>query len=201
MKTHALILLSIVIISCTNNKTNYNNVLLTEKTLPEVKELELEKIDLPEDYSIGSICYVYKDTILLVLKRDNPYPLTHMLTLFNMKTWNKIGEYFTRGQGPHDFLSLTGFIGGNRLDLCCHNSAKIVSFNIDSALTYGYEYTPHIITHKDEGLLDFRYFGNGSFLISNMFYFDGCQKYKTDASVPEFYIINSKGENSPPLKV
>lgn len=196
-----LLFQALVLFGCTQKQPQYEVITLTEENLPQIIPLKLEKIDLPEDYLMGNTyCYVYKDTILLVLKKDDPYPLTHMLTIINMNTQEKIGEYFTRGQGPREFISLTGFLSHNHLDLCCYTTRKLVSFNIDSAIMLGNKYQTNVVAAKWEGFLDFRKFDDSSFLVTNMFYFDGCKEYKTDASVPEFYKISNNGDFSPAPK-
>ena len=87
-------------------QTDYEVVNISEETLPPVKPLKLEKINVQEDYLMGAMCFVYHDTVLLVVKTYDPYPLTHMVTIVNMNTNTKIGEYITRGEGLMKYCQL-----------------------------------------------------------------------------------------------
>lgn len=171
--------------------------MLIEENLPPVIPLKLEKIDLPEDYTMGASCYVYQDSVLLVVKEGDPKPLTHMLTIINMNTGAKIGEYFTRGNGPQEVMYLISRYSSNCLDLTCIMTHKFISFNIDSALLLGDKYLPYIIQAKWDGIHDYRKFDDTSFLVSSMLYFDGSEEYNSDPSVPEFYKLSYTGNLYP----
>ena len=116
----ALLLLA-AMVGCNSEKQNgpFEIVTLQEETLPPVQPLKLEKIDINEDYTMGDPqCWIYHDSVLVVLKWDDPYPLKKMLTLVNLNTGNIIAEYFTNGRGPGELLGALGRLSNNRLDIC-----------------------------------------------------------------------------------
>lgn len=173
-------------------------VKLADETLPDVIPLNLEKLDIPEDYLMGcASCFIYNDSILLVLKDGDPYPLTHMLTVININTGNIIGEYFTRGKGPNDVLAITGRLSNNYLDVYCYVTRKLIPFNIDSAIMRGNSYHPNIINVEGVALSEWASISDSSFLISNSFYFAGSSVCKPNASLPEFYKVNIDGSFNP----
>lgn len=188
---------TMLLCGCAQKQQQLDDVTLLEETLPPVIPLQLEKIDIPEEYTMGSCCYVYQDSVLLVLKEGNPAPLTHMLTLFNINTGAKIGEYFTRGQGPRELLFPVGGMSYNWLDLRCLAMNRFVSFNIDSALLLGDKYNPKMVTSNWHWELDYRRFDDTSFLVTCMAYFDGCEDYNSDASFLEFYKLSYTGNIYP----
>jgi len=208
MKKKIIILAAVAVscliaISCSTSEKNTGStktLVLSEKKLPAVETLKLEKLNISEDFLIGSSCFVYRDSILLVLKDGDPYPLTHMLTIFNLNTSNKIGEYFTRGQGPNEMLSAIGYLGGNHLDIRCYATNKLTPFNIDSAIICGNNYKPNIICPSEMILLDCRTLNDTTLLATNMFYFDGSDDFKANANIPEFFTINRLGQFTPEYK-
>lgn len=193
------ILISLLSVSCNISKTNIDNqsIVLSDKDMPQVVPLKLEKINLNEDFLIRSSCYMYHDSILIVLKEGEPYPLTHMVTLINMNRGNKIGEYFTYGQGPNEFMSSLGYLGGNCLDIRCYVTNKFISFNIDSALIKGKNYNATIVNPEETIFLDCRTINDTTLLATNMFFFDKCADFNANAEIPEFFTINSNGRILP----
>jgi len=198
------IILLLSIISCSNSgKTQkpFEIITLNEKSLPPVQSLNLEKVDLSEEYTMGnSSCFIYQDTVLIVLKDGDPYPLTHMLTLVNMNTGEKIGEYFTHGQGPQELLSVLPRFSYNRLDLCCYTTNKLISFNIDSALIKGCNYIANILYANNYKFSEWASIDDTLFLTTNPFYFDGCKECEENSKLPEFYWIGKNGTFTPEYK-
>ena len=195
--------LLLFITSCNNTRKDEQceTITLKEETLPPLQPLKLEKIELSENYTMGlSNCYIYQDSILIVVKNGDPYPLTHMLTLVNMNTDEKIGEYFTRGQGPNELLSTNPRLSRNYLDICCYTTGKLVPFNIDSALIYGNDYKPNIIQHSNNGFGEWGSMDDTLFLTTNSFYFDGYKGCKENAKLPEFYWYSKSGKFTPEYK-
>ena len=181
-------------------QTDYEVVNISEETLPPVKPLKLEKINVQEDYLMGAMCFVYHDTVLLVVKTYDPYPLTHMVTIVNMNTNTKIGEYITRGEGPNEILSTLPYFGNNTLDIQCVYTRKAISFNVDSAMALGSLYQPRIIVPEENIYLTFRTFDDSLLIAENMYYFDGCDKFRTDPALPQYYYIDKKGKYIPDFK-
>lgn len=184
--------------SCSNSEKSDKIVYLTEEDLPPIKTLKLEKVDLPEDYTMGNaICVIYQDSILLVVKNGDPYPLTHMLTLINMSTGEKIGEYFTRGQGPDELLSTLPRFHDNCMDIRCYVTGRLIPFNLDSAIMFGNDYKPCVLYHPDGNIGDWCSMSDTMFLTTNVFYFDGFNKCKENAKLPEFYWYSKSGKFIP----
>lgn len=202
MQGRNVIIVSVLLlplISCSKiEKTNgqVEVVQLTEESLPPVQPLKLEKMDISEDYSMGASCFVYQDSVLLVLKDGDPYPLKYMLTLVNMNTGEKIGEYFTRGKGPGELLSALGRLTHNYLDICCYTTRKLVAFNIDSAIMLGNGYCPKIVDAQGILINEWASVNDTSFLLSNSFYADS-KISKPNSLLPEFYTVNIGGSTSP----
>lgn len=204
MRLFFAIMLLLTIVSCDNSTLSNSQVdivELKEETLPPVVPLKLEKVDLPEEYTMGnSTCIMYQDTILIALKDGDPYPLKYMLTLVNMNTGEKIGEYFTRGQGPNELLSTLPRFSHNCLDIYCYTTDKLIPFNIDSAIMYGVNYKPTIIRHDKTMFGEWCSMDDTLFLTTNMFYFDGSTDYKNNAKIPEFYWYSKSGRITPEYK-
>lgn len=188
--------------SCSNSEKSDKIVYLTEEDLPPIKTLKLEKVDLPEDYTMGDVCcFVYQDTVLLVLRDGNPYPLTHMLTLVNMNTWEKIGEYITRGRGPDELLSTLPRFSHNHMDICCYTTGRLIPFNIDSAIMLGNDYKPSIIQNEmSRYILEWCSMDDSLFLTYDKFYFDHDKEFKQHAQIPEFYWFGKSGKITPEFK-
>jgi len=204
-KFFAIISLLLSIISCSNvdnSNGQFEIVALEEDALPIIQPLQLEKIDLLEDYTMGDgDCIIYQDTILIVLKDGDPYPLTHILTLVNMNSGQKIGEYFTRGMGPDELLSELQRFSHNHVDINCYTTGKLVSFNIDSAIVYGNDYKPNIIQPTNYSFGEWSSMDDTLFLTSNSFYFDGdIKECKENAKLPEFYWYSKSGKFTPEYK-
>lgn len=204
-KTFVSLAFLLSVVSCNtpeNRSKSVEVVKLTEKTLPPVQPLKLEEIKLPEEYTMGDgYCLVYQDTILLVLKDGDPYPMSHMLTLVNMNTGEKIGEYFTRGLGPEELLSTLPRFSHNRLDIHCYTTGKLVAFNVDSAIVYGNDYTPNIIIrYNNRPIGDFGSMDDTLFLTTNPYYLAGCKVCKENAKLPEFYWYGISGFSMPEYK-
>lgn len=107
-KTIICAALAIGLAAC-NSQQNTDGKIITlkEDALPPLQELKLEKIDLPEDYTMGThVCYVYQDSVLIVVKDNNPFPLRKMITLVNLNNGNIIGEYFSYGRGPGELFNI-----------------------------------------------------------------------------------------------
>lgn len=200
----AMPLISFMFFSCGttgNNNEECEIVKLTEETLPPISKLKLEKVELNEDYLMGhSSCFIYKDTVLLVLKDGDPYPLTHMLTIINLNTNKKIGEYFTRGQGPGELISVLARMSNNYLDMCCYTTGKLIPFNIDSAILCGNGYKPNIFDLKGKWEPEWGSVNDTLFLTTNKYYFDECKECELNSTLPEFYKINKNGEYYPEYK-
>jgi len=180
------------------SNVRYGTVTLTDETLPKVMPLNLVKLDISEDYVMGhTSCFVYKDSILLVLKDGDPYPLTHLLTVVNINNGNIIGEYFTRGQGPGEILSALGRLSNNYLDIRCYTMNRLIPFNIDSAIIYGNSYCPNIIDAQKARFSEWASISDTSFLIANSYYFAGSKECKENSLLPEFYKVNIDGSFYP----
>lgn len=204
IKNISSFIIFLITIGCCHSKpqtSEFEVVQLSENTLPPLIPLKLEKIELPEDYTMGiNRCYVYHDSVLLILKTGDPYPLTHLLTIVNMNSWEKIGEYFTRGQGPGELLSAIGFLSNNYLDINCYVTGKIIPFNIDSAIIKGNNYNVNVITPKENIIADYCSINDSLIFATNMFYFDGCEKFKTK-DIPEFIKIHKNGTLTPEFRI
>ena len=194
----------LVIFSCNNAEKKNGQceiIILKEETLPPVQELKMEKVDLPEDYTMGeSVCHIYQDSILIVKKNGDPYPLTHLLTLVNMNTNEKIGEYFTRGLGPDELLSMLTRFSHNYLDILCYTTGKLIPFNIDSAIMHGNNYKPNIICYDKIMFGDWCSMDDTLFLTTNIFHFDCGNDFYNNAQLPEFYWYSKSGIITPEYK-
>lgn len=202
MKYLLIVLLLVIFVSCNileNPKVVCETLTLTEETMPPVQPLKLEKMDIPEDYLMGcASCVIYQDSILLALKDVDPYPLTHMLNVINLNNGDIIGEYFTRGKGPGEVLSMLGRLSNNYLDIYDYTTRKLIPFNIDSAITYGNSYRPNIINVNDVRFNEWASINDTSFLVSNSFYAES-NICKENSLLPEFYEINMDGSTRPKI--
>ena len=201
-KIIVVITLLLLIISCNNTKKSNEQsefVELKEESLPPVQLLKLEKVGLPEDYTMGKTdCMIYQDTILAEIKIADPYPMTHMITIVNMNTWGKIGEYFTRGQGPNELISALSRFSHNHIDIYDYTMGKLVSFNIDSAIMLGYDYKPSIIQNEiSRYTAEWCSMDDSLFLSYDKFYFDHDKEFKQHAQIPEFYWFSKSGKITP----
>ena len=202
MKYLLIVLLLVIFVSCNileNPKVVCETLTLTEETLPPVQPLKLEKMELCEDYTMGnSSCFVYQDSILLVLKNGNPYPLTHMLTLVNLNNGEQIGKYFSQGRGPRELLSVLARLSNNYLDMKCYVMGRLVAFNIDSAITKGNNYEAPVFVLGEHNLgSEWASVDDTTFLTTNRHYFDKSKDCQENANLPEFYFINLNGKLSP----
>lgn len=196
----AMLMLAAVV-GCNSEKQNgqYEIVTLQEEKLPPVQTLQLEKIDLPEDYTMGrNSLYIYQDTILIVNKFQNPFPMKKMVTLVNLNNGEIIADYFTNGRGPRELLySYTSF-SFNHLDIMCP-SGKFVSINLDSAIMHGNDYKPNIIrTERNNFSSGWCSLDDTLILANNDYYYDGviegCESY---TKLPEFYWFSKSGRCIP----
>ena len=197
-RTHLFIAaLAISLAAC--NKQPNNVITLQEEKLPPVQQLQLEKIDLPEDYTMGrNSLYIYQDSVLIVRKFQNPYPMKKMVTLVNLNNGEIIGEYFTNGRGPRELLASYAQLSFNHLDIMCP-SGKLVPFNLDSAIMRGNDYKPDIIrTERTNFTSEWCSVDDTMFLTGNDYYFDGvidgCESY---TKLPEFYWYSKSGRCIP----
>ena len=181
------------------NKQPNNVVTLQEEKLPPVQQLQLEKIDLPEDYTMGrNSLYIYQDSVLIVRKFKDPFPMKKMVTLVNLNNGEIIGEYFTNGRGPRELLASYAQLSFNHLDIMCP-SGKLVPFNLDSAIMRGNDYKPDIIrTERTNFTSEWCSVDDTMFLTGNDYYFDGvidgCESY---TKLPEFYWFTKSGRCIP----
>lgn len=196
-KTIICAALAIGLAAC--NKQPNNVVTLQEEKLPPVQQLQLEKIDLPEDYTMGrNSLYIYQDSVLIVRKFQNPFPMKKMVTLVNLNNGEIIGEYFTNGRGPRELLASYAQLSFNHLDIMCP-SGKLVPFNLDSAIMRGNDYKPDIIrTERTNFTSEWCSVDDTMFLTGNDYYFDGvidgCESY---TKLPEFYWYSKSGRCIP----
>ncbi len=199
MATALLLLASMV--GCNSEKQNgpFEIVTLQEETLPPVQPLKLEKIDINEDYTMGDPqCWIYHDSVLVVLKWDDPYPLKKMLTLVNLNTGNIIAEYFTNGRGPGELLGALGRLSNNRLDICGCQLGRLVSVNLDSAIMHGNAYKPILINCARNDFSEWGALEDTLFLTVNDYYFDGENALcKANSQLPEFYWFGKNGKSIP----
>ena len=174
--------LAIGLAAC-NSQQNTDGKIITlkEDALPPLQELKLEKIDLPEDYTMGThVCYVYQDSVLIVVKDNTHYPLRKMLTLVNLNNGSIIGEY---------------------LGLVSYETKRFVPFNLDSAIMLGNAYKPNIINIERYFFAGFSVIDDTSFMTSNFFYFDGSLPgCEANANLPEFYQFTKSGRCIPEYK-
>ena len=200
MKGVFIFLLLVIFVSCNileNTKVVCETLTLTEETMPPVQPLKLEKMDIPEDYLMGcASCVIYQDSILLALKDVDPYPFTHMLNVINLNNGDIIGEYFTRGKGPGEVLSMLGRLSNNYLDIYDYTTRKLIPFNIDSAIIFGNKYFPNIINVKDVRFSEWASVSDTSFYVSNSVYAES-NICKENSLLPEFYKINMDGSTYP----
>ena len=200
-RTHLFIAaLAIGLAACNKQSTdNCEIVTLQEEKLPPVQQLQLEKIDLPEDYTMGrNSLYIYQDSVLIVRKFQNPFPMKKMVTLVNLNNGEIIGEYFTNGRGPRELLASYAQLSFNHLDIMCP-SGKLVPFNLDSAIMRGNDYKPDIIrTERTNFTSEWCSVDDTLFLTGNNYYFDGvidgCESY---TKLPEFYWYSKSGRCIP----
>ena len=187
-------------VGCNSEKQNgqYEIVNLQEENLPPVQTLQLEKIDLSEEYTMGrNSLYIYQDTILIVNKFQNPFPMKKMVTLVNLNNGEIIADYFTNGRGPRELLYSYTSLSFNHLDIRCP-SGKLVPINLDSAIMYGNDYKPNIIRAERYFLTAGCSMDDTLFLANNDYYYDGviegCESY---AKLPEFYWFSKSGRCVP----
>ena len=111
MKKIIGITLLFVLVSC--NKREYiNPYFIEEEDLPVLKQLELEKIEVPED-CIYTFSYVCRDSLFIAI---NLRPTPYFITIYNMNKWNVVGEYFQKGNGPNELLHL----------ICTYKNGKLL---------------------------------------------------------------------------
>ena len=193
--------LAISLAACNSGKSNlgYEIVTLEEEKLPPVQQLQLEKIDLPEDYTMGqNSLYIYQDSVLIVSKFQNPFPMKKMVTLVNLNNGEIIGDYFTNGRGPRELLASYTQLSFNHLDIMCP-SGKLVPINLDSAIMRGNDYKPDIIrTERDDFPSEWCSVDDTMFLTGNNYYFDGViDGCESNAKLPEFYWFTKSGRCIP----
>lgn len=197
----AAMLMIVAVAGCNSEKQNgqYEIVTLQEETLPPVQPLQLEKININEDYIMGNPQkWIYQDSILIVLKYSNSYPLKKLLTLVNLNTGNIISDYFSSGRGPGELLGAIGKLSNNRLDILSNQTGRLVSVNIDSAIMYGNAYKPIMIIPEQYSFSEWCALDDTLFLTVNDYYFDGNNEYcKANAQLPEFYWYDKYGKSVP----
>ncbi len=195
--------LAIGLAAC-NSQQNTDGKIITlkEDALPPLQELKLEKIDLPEDYTMGThVCYVYQDSVLIVVKDNTHYPLRKMLTLVNLNNGSIIGEYFSFGRGPGELINIFSHLSLNYLGLVSYETKRFVPFNLDSAIMLGNAYKPNIINIERYFFAGFSVIDDTSFMTSNFFYFDGSLPgCEANANLPEFYQFTKSGRCIPEYK-
>lgn len=193
--------LAIGLAACNSGKSTGECEIITlqEKKLPPVQTLQLEKIDLPEEYTMGMhVCYVYQDSVLIVVKDNNPYPLRKMLTLVNLNNGGIIGEYFSYGRGPGELFNIFSQLSLNYLGLVSFEMRRFVSFNLDSAIMYGNAYKPNIINFDKYYFAGWSAIDDTSFMTSNIYYYDGTLSgCEANVNLPEFYQFTKSGRSIP----
>lgn len=198
-----IVALAIGMVACNSGKTTDESIVtLQEEKLPPLQQLQLEKIDLPEDYTMGMhVCYVYQDSVLIVAKDNNPYPLKKMVTLVNLNNGSIIGEYFSFGRGPGELFNIFTQLSLNYLGLLSYETKRFVPFNLDSAIMLGNAYKPNIINFDRYYFTGFSAIDDTSFMSSNFYYYDGSlPDCEANANMPEFYQFTKSGRCIPEFK-
>ncbi len=175
----------IAITSCTNNARKYTNpVFLKEKDLPPLQQLQCEQIDLPADLYCD-FSYVYHDTLFIAINQLSPNP--YFITIYNMKNWEVVGNYYMKGNGPNELLSLFCWLKNDHLLVQDYMNYNYYQICIDSALAEGDKYHARSITLE---FTNSAMLSDSETVVLNKYYFDGANGFSVPDTVKEFYKID-----------
>ena len=166
------ILLVVSMFSCTSSyscvEEDVETCFLKEGELPQIKEVSFEVMEVPNNLSNY---YVVSDSILLEVNDRNPSP--YIVTLYNMKTGEKIVEYFKRGSnGIDELISAMVSVHDNEVVIYDYTQSAITRLQIDSIVKNKEGYIP-LITYKKESGMGFVYKNDSTILFNNANYFNG----------------------------
>ena len=163
-----------------------NVVFLTEESLPPLQKLNLEKIELPES-CMASQYVVYHDSVLIVLHAKHPDPF--YVTFMKMGTWEVIGEYCKRGQGPDELIGAGHItLDANVVTIRDYPGQTIVVFNVDSLLKSPSEYVPLYLREKRGSFVGC--LGDSLFVTYNRCFFDDDPRFASAPDVKELFLFD-----------
>ena len=167
-----------------------NVVFLTEESLPPLQKLNLEKIELPES-CMASQYLVYHDSVLIALHVKAPDP--YYVTFMKMGTWEVLGEYCKRGQGPGELIGAGSFsLNSNMLKVVDYPGRTTVVFDVDSLLKDPIGYTPKYLKDKKVSIVGC--LSDSLFVTFNRYFFNDDVRYASSPEAKELFLFNDACE-------
>lgn len=191
---YLLFVLPFFLMSCNQqSKAQFDNyVYLTEDSIPELQELELEKVELPKGLGEYFGLDIYHDSILLV---QHTQPKPYVVSVYNLNTMKLIGEFLESTEEMYSSLNQRD----NRyyVELTPRMSfgnppREVFCFNLDSLVMMGQSYNPRKYTFSGAEFWSFDALTDTSFLFYNHHYMENCGN-KANESMPELFTCGLDG--------
>lgn len=108
-KISALVIGTLLICGCSDKAEN--TTFFSHNDFLSTKILKGERIDIPSELSPNEI-FVLRDSLVLICN-DNP-SIKKKIGLYNLYTWELVGEFATRGHANNEFIDCSVILNGNR---------------------------------------------------------------------------------------
>lgn len=167
----------------TSNVVNY-----IEDSLPKVEWFTLKKIDIPDKYK-KPLCYMYHDSIMLIVNNKNPSP--YMLTVMDCKTKEIVAEYFEYGNKRRNFSAMSVLQRKNYFNLFNYKKRVVSRLCLDSVIAKRNGYNPQWTSYTSLNNFDFDYTNDSVITWVNPQYVKGFW----EDSIPSFVQTNTLGRS------
>lgn len=184
-----LILICLILACCAPSGEKQNTVNIGQEVIASAKILKEEPVTFIDSLKDVKLCYVYKDSILIVLNKglDNE----HLVDFYNLNTRQLINRLYHLGNGADGLLSAEAIVNRNLLIINDSIMPQVVALNIDSVLNNP-KYIVHPIQYSKIGVRKAAPFYD-NLLVENPDYFHN-KDMRINQGKSRFFIIKP-GDN------
>lgn len=163
-----------------------NVVNLTEDSLPPLEYFLLMEMEVPDKYKMPT-CYMYDDSIMLIVTEENPSP--YLITVMNYNTKEIIAEYCEYGGSRKKTKSMSIVQRKNYFNLKDYVKCNVSRLCMDSVIARRGEYALQWTSFALFNILDFDYVNDSTITWGNPEYIKGFGL----KGIPNFVQTNLRG--------
>lgn len=179
-----LLLTCLVLTCCVPLGKERNTVNIDQEVIDSAKMLMEEPVAFMDSLKDVKLCYVYKDSILIVLNKG--LESEHIVDFYNLNTKQFINGLYHLGSGADGLLSAEAIVNRNMLIINDSIMPQVVALNIDSVLNNP-KYIVHPVQYSKIGVRKAVPF-YGNLLVENPDYFHN-KDMRINQGKSRFFII------------
>ncbi|MGP1436298.1 MAG: BF3164 family lipoprotein [Phocaeicola sp.] len=144
-----LLLICLALVCCTPSIEKRNVINIGQEVITSAKVLKEEPLAFIDSLKDAKLCYVYKDSILIVLNKG--LDSEHLVDFYNLNSGQSIAKLYHLGNGADGLLSTEAIVNRNLLILNDSIMSQVAALNIDSILNNS-KYIVHPIQYSKIGV-------------------------------------------------